>query len=135
MPLIYWDDSLKTNIGMIDAQHHRLIDMINEFYDTINKQNVDKLLNHLIKEMRAYTLLHFNTEEKLFIRYNYPESVEHRNEHKVFLDKVEELEKKLREKKLVMSFEVTNFLKNWIVEHIQGSDQKYTQFLIDKGVK
>jgi hemerythrin len=36
---------------------------------------------------------------------------------------------------LVVSFEITTFLKKWLIDHIQGTDKEYSDFLIAKGVK
>ena len=34
----------------------------------------------------------------------------------------------------MLSLEVMNFLKDWLKNHIQDSDQKYGQFLNEKGI-
>lgn len=34
-----------------------------------------------------------------------------------------------------LSLEVLNFLKNWLIKHIQGTDEKYVPFLTSKGVR
>ena len=31
--------------------------------------------------------------------------------------------------------EALGFLKDWLINHINGTDKQYSQFLIDKGVK
>ena len=33
-----------------------------------------------------------------------------------------------------LSLQVMNFLKDWLLKHIQGSDKKYAPFLNAKGV-
>lgn len=34
-----------------------------------------------------------------------------------------------------LSLEVMNFLKNWLITHIQGTDKKHVPHLHQKGVK
>lgn len=135
MPFLNWDESFSMNISLIDLQHKKMIEMINRFYDSLERNTPQVNLQPLIRDMRSYILLHFNTEEKLFIKYNYPNTEKHNAEHKAFMKKVEELEQKCRDNKFIVSFEVTNFLRKWVKEHILESDKAYSKFLTDRGVK
>ena len=53
----------------------------------------------------------------------------------IFGSQIKEFEERFNRGELVMSFEITNFLKSWLKDHIQGTDKKYSEFLISKGVK
>ena len=55
-------------------------------------------------------------------------------EHQEFIDKVANLESRFNEGKLIMSIEITSFLKKWMINHIQGSDMHYSKYLAEKGV-
>lgn len=35
----------------------------------------------------------------------------------------------------MVSFKITGFLKEWLKNHIQVTDQKYSDFFIDNGIK
>ncbi len=124
MPLIEWTQDLSVNIDVIDAQHQKLVDMINDFYTQVaNKSNKD-LIGRLITQMREYTEIHFKTEEEYYERYRYKDVSQHVRKHKEFVAKVNDLEKRYSQGKLIITFEITNFLKDWLVNHIQKSDKE-----------
>ena len=135
MKLIEWNEKLSVKIDSIDDQHKILIDMINDFYDQIKSKAAKELISDLIKRMKKYTVVHFETEEKYFKMYNYPGLAAHKKEHDDFVNKVIDLETRYNAGKMILSIEITNFLKDWLTKHIQGTDKKYVDFLIKKGVK
>lgn len=131
MALLTWDQSFSVKVDKMDEQHQILFDMINEFYDNIGTQPQKELVLELVKKMKDYTIFHFTDEEKLMEQHNYPHLIQHKKEHGDFIEKVEEIESKFKEGKMVISVEVTNFLKNWIKNHIYHTDQKYTQYIVE----
>ena len=92
MSLIEWNDSLSVNIESIDEQHKVLVDMINNFYTHIVDKSNKELMADLIAKMKDYTVYHFSFEEKLLEEHGYVESEKHKEEHQVFIDKVEDLD-------------------------------------------
>lgn len=140
MELFIWDDSLSVNIQSIDDQHKMLLNMINGYYEEIHKIHEGKsnttlkeLRIDLISKMKEYAIVHFRTEEEYFEKYDYPDFIEHKREHDDFFAKVVDVEKRLEDGRLILTTELTDFLKDWLVDHIVGSDQKYSEFLISKG--
>jgi hemerythrin len=85
--------------------------------------------------MKAYIDFHFTKEEELMQKFEYPEYMKHKAEHEFFVKKVLEIDAKYRKGQLVLSFEITDFLKNWFKNHILVSDKNYTTFFIARGVK
>lgn len=134
MAAINWDDSFSVKINSIDEQHKKLFEMINDFYDNINKRSNNELVLKLVKGMKTYTLMHFSTEERYMKQYEYPNYEQHKKEHEAFIDKVNALEEKLKKESIVITFEITNFLKDWIKKHIQNTDKQYSDFLLKHGV-
>ena len=129
MALLTWNDSYSVKVDTMDEQHQKLFELINSFYDEIGKQSQAKLIFDLIAGMKAYTIEHFNKEEQLMQQCNYPGLTEHKKEHADFIDKVTDLEEKLKSWKMIISFEITNFLKDWIKKHIKESDQQYSAYI------
>lgn len=134
MSLIKWTDDLILNIKSIDDQHRKLVGMINEFYMHLQQKSNKELISKLIRDMKEYTIIHFSDEEKLFDQYDFQESVAHKKTHQYFVEKVADLEDRFNKGKLILSIEITNFLKSWLTEHIKGDDARYIKLLQSKGV-
>ncbi|NOU20061.1 MAG: hemerythrin family protein [Bacteroidales bacterium] len=135
MAAIVWTEALSVKVKSIDDQHKKLIDMINDFYDSINKHSNDELILNLINSMKNYTVMHFSTEEKYMLQYKYPHYDQHRVEHQNFVSKVNEFEKKVKSGKIIVSYEITSFLKDWLKNHIQDTDKKYSDFFVKHGIE
>jgi len=59
----------------------------------------------------------------------------HKQEHDALTRQVIEVQQKYAAGATsTLSVGVLTFLKNWLVQHIQGSDQKYRPHLNDKGI-
>jgi len=101
--------------------------MINEFYDEITKKSNNELISELISKMKAYAVEHFRTEEAFFRKLNYNDVEDHIKKHEQFIKTVEDLEQRYHAGKLLLSFEITNFLKSWLVTHIQKIDMEYAK--------
>ena len=135
MALIKWDQSLSVNVAQIDKQHQKLISMINELNDAMKqgkgKEAMSKILNGLV----AYTATHFKTEEDYFAKFGYPETIKHKKEHADFVKKVSDFKSKFEKDQLSVTIEVMRFLRDWLQNHIKGTDKKYSKFFNDNGLK
>lgn len=93
-----------------------------------------EILGDILKKLVEYTLYHFSTEEKYFDKYEYPESETHKQQHKDLVDQVAKIKEKFDAGERVLSIEVMNFLRDWLHDHILGSDVKFGPFLKEKGL-
>jgi hemerythrin len=134
MAYINWNETFSVKIDSIDAQHKKLIGMINAFYDSANRADNKEKLIALISEMKEYTHYHFTTEEKYMKQYTFSGYGVHKLEHDQFIAKVLEFENKAKNSKLFLSLEVTSFLKSWILNHILEMDKQYSDFLKNRGI-
>jgi len=135
MAFITWNKDLSVKIDSIDDQHKKLIELINDFYDNIKNRSNNESISKLLRGMNQYTVEHFDIEEELMKKYGYPDLTVHKKEHDKFVTKVTELEEKFNSGKVIVSFEITSFLKDWWKNHIQVVDQKYSDFFIKSGLK
>jgi hemerythrin len=133
MAFMQWDDSFSVNVKEIDQQHQKLVGMLNEFYGHVGK-DAGQAFRLLLDSLVDYTQYHFSTEEKYFKAFSYPEAATHTEEHQKFTEKVLDVKNRLYNKELVLSLEITVFLREWLTHHIKGSDKAYGRFFNDNGL-
>ncbi len=134
MSIIEWKDEYSVRVKEIDAQHQKLVEMINELHTAMAGGKSKDILSEIIQKMVEYTQLHFRTEEKYFDEFNYPQREQHKNEHNSFIEKVTDFSNSFNSGKVFLSIEVMDFLKDWLANHITGSDQEYSDFFTSKGL-
>jgi len=134
MALVTFNEDLKVNIAEIDEQHKKLIAIINELHDAMLKGKSRDILQKVLNDLVDYTKVHFSTEEKLFAEYQYPDFYEHKQIHDALYKRVIEIQDKYQSGNLFISLEIMDFLKDWLVKHILGTDKKYSAFFNSKGV-
>ncbi|WP_043638612.1 bacteriohemerythrin [Desulfovibrio sp. TomC] len=132
--LLQWDESLATGLSEVDRQHQVLVRMICDLHEAMRTGKGKAQLQAIIEELGNYTVEHFGYEEKLMEKYKYPGYLNHRKEHTTFVDKVIAFGNDFRENRAAVTTEIMNFLKNWLVGHIKGTDQKYAPFFLERGV-
>jgi hemerythrin-like metal-binding protein len=134
MNKIIWEEKMSVGIQIIDIQHKTLIDSINEFYNAIGGSSHNDLTHKLLKKMKEYSIFHFNSEEALLKKHAYPEFDGHKKEHQNFISKIDDIDKRVKSGQMVLSLELTSFIKSWLTNHILVIDKKYSAYLKSKGV-
>ena len=132
MAFLTWTDQYKLNIKEIDEQHEYLFNLLNRLYDSVVEGAERSTLDNVLAELIEYTVYHFNNEEKMLEEKNYPELDIQKQEHNKLTEQVIELQTKFRDGSATISFEVLDFLSDWLTTHTMGSDQKYSAFIINK---
>lgn len=132
MSLITWNESLVTGIPIIDSQHKNLVEKMNRLFDCIEGNSSCDYLKVTLYSLVDYTYYHFETEERFFYKYEYPDRINHMKEHEKFRKDISKFinipDKNSRE----LAVEVLNFLNFWLVHHIKHVDMEYIEFLKDK---
>ena len=135
MALINWNNELSVNVQIIDEQHKKLIELINELQEAMKSGKGKDVLGKILTGLITYTAAHFKTEETYFAQYGYPDAENHKKEHLAFVKKVTDFKDGFDKKQLSLTIEIMNFLRDWLQKHIQGTDKGYSKFFNDKGLK
>ena len=133
--LINWSDSLSTGVNEQDAQHKKLIYLINQLYDAVQADKVVGIHEEILEELLHYTENHFSYEEKLMAQYNYAETAIHIDEHAKFTQTIIKLTKELDSGTALITIEVIDLLFRWLMNHIIKTDKQLGASLNKLGVK
>jgi hemerythrin len=135
MPLMTWNEKLAVGVKVLDDDHKKLVGMVNQLYDAIQSGHGKDSLGKILDGLVDYTKIHFAREEQMFAQTGYTDSAAHKKQHDDLTQQVIDVQQKYKAGASgTLSLEVMNFLKNWLVTHIQGSDQKYGPHLNGKGI-
>jgi hemerythrin-like metal-binding protein len=129
MAYLKWLDTYDIGFKIIDEQHKKLIDIINELYEAQRHGTSQIAIIDTLDKLADYTVYHFATEEKLFAQYEYPKTTEHLAEHKSFVDQVVKFQQELKMGSLLLSLKTMEYLKDWTITHILGSDREFGEFV------
>ncbi|WP_094547677.1 bacteriohemerythrin [Petroclostridium xylanilyticum] len=136
--LLKWKDTYSCNIAEIDNQHKKLFELGSKAFEIASlKDEYDHYDNliEILEELKAYTIYHFNYEEKLMQENNFDKFESHKIEHDFFIKKVQKIERKdLEGKQNEAVLEIIQFIADWISSHILKSDMEYKTFLNEKGI-
>lgn len=130
-----WNDSYSVGIESIDNDHKKLIHLINNLQTAIDYKTDQQFEKQTMNEVIDYTVYHFTREEEIMEKNEYPDVVPHKAQHKKMIDKVNEFVKAYEEGESEAIESLLKYLKAWLINHINGTDQEYSEFLIAKGVK
>lgn len=134
MAYIEWDEAYSVSVKKMDDQHKKLFTLIDEFYNAIAQKRTKEATENLLHGLLDYTRYHFGDEEKLMLQNNYAGYKEQKAQHDYFISTVRDYQKRIHEGKMLLSVEITSFLKDWLVKHIQAKDRQYGPFLNTKGI-
>ncbi len=122
---IVWNKKFELGIDLVDRQHKRLCDLINNLYTAMQKNEGKESLVRIFKELGDYTVQHFSDEEKLFDAHNYPASAQHKKAHKAFVAKLVHFKEQAESGHAMLGVELLEFLKDWLLKHILATDKLY----------
>jgi len=134
MALLTWNVNYSVGNQEIDNQHQRLIVLINSLHEGMKIGKGKDILLAVLDELANYTIFHFANEEKLFELHQYPNKLKHKKEHSEMVAKVMSFKESYFNGNTLLSLEVMNFLRDWLINHIAKSDKDYSAFFITKGV-
>lgn len=132
MSVFEWNQSFSTGIASIDEQHQRLMAMIAELDQAEGQGTGGLLISYVLQELMRYVATHFEDEELLMMRHDFPGLASHRQEHDFYVERLKHIQENYRDGDL-LTRQTLDFLKDWISCHIKGTDQIYAAFIRERG--
>ncbi len=132
---IDWSDKYSVGIDSIDEQHKKLINLINTLQTIVDYSTGEEIERECLAAVVNYTKTHFVYEEGLMREYGYPDFEAHKAQHQKMIDKVNDLLAAYEKNPESAMKDALDFLKQWLIRHINGTDKQYSEFLISNGAR
>ena len=129
-----WKETYSVRVKTIDDHHKVLVKLINDLNNAMLYEKGRSSISSIIKGLVDYTIFHFDYEEKMLEKNGYGDLVNHKKIHVQFVNKMKEIQREFDSGEKELSKDVMDFLKVWLVEHIMGTDQKYSDLMVKNKV-
>jgi hemerythrin len=129
-----WDSSLETGHQKIDNQHKQLIAALNNISEAAASGKGSAEIFKTLDFLTGYTIMHFADEEKLQVKYDYPDYLVHKRIHDEFKVTVGDFTQRLVKEGPTdeMVRIVTTAVGDWLLNHIKGDDFRMAAYVKSK---
>ncbi len=131
---IPWKDEYSVGIESLDNDHKKLISLLNQFTTAYDYAMSEVYERQALDDLIDYTKYHFAREEKLMESFDYPDFDAHKKQHQAMIGEVEVFVEKYNRQGHQALDEISSFLKDWLINHINGTDKHYGKHLKNNGV-
>lgn len=127
---ISWTADYETGIDIIDEQHKRIFEYLEEIDHAIKTRDVDEV-EHVIKSLIDYAISHNTFEESLMAKAGYPMLDAHHDVHERFKERAESYLQRFGsgEDPMRLAREVRSDIGLWLTNHIKRDDKHYVSFV------
>lgn len=120
---IQWTEDLNTGINVIDQQHMRIVDYINDL-ERANRKADRHGIQAVLDALVDYTVSHFAFEESLQEEAGYKFCKPHKRVHELFVRRIGEYGERFKAGEPVAE-ELHKTLSAWLINHIKRDDADY----------
>lgn len=126
MAKFIWTDQLNVGIEVIDQQHRRIVEYINQLDDARSNNYSREEIGFLVNELVDYTISHFGFEESLQEEAGYPFLKAHQKVHELFTKRVADFQTRYNNGEDVTKG-LNSLLVTWLFNHIKRDDNDYVE--------
>ncbi len=129
-----WNHANTVGVQAMDDQHGILMDTVNELRQQLLRgeklDQIGKKLDRLVE----FTGMHFQCEESLLEKHQFPGLKEHRAEHQRLLNEIKEAVERADHGAAANIQPLLAFLRDWYSSHVENLDRQYSDWLNTHGI-
>lgn len=132
MAYLEWEPDLNTGIDIIDSQHRRIVDYINQLHEA-KATNNGSMVGEVIDGLIDYTSSHFSFEEAMITEAGYEFVAAHKQTHKSFINRIAQFRVRFKagQDPQNIAEDMTGMLGSWLYNHIRSDDAAYVAAVKD----
>lgn len=124
-----WADDMVIDGGAIDADHRRLVDLVNALHTATTEGRGREVVEGIMKELLEYTTAHLRREEAQMASVGFPHLERHKIGHDHFVAQLTELQKKYEAGSITVAAQLSTVLRDWLSLHIRRSDKELKSYV------
>jgi len=128
MKKIIWSEDYSVGVAELDAQHRKIIELINKLDDSSGQDGDSGSFAFVINEMHSYIINHFGTEERLLKKKKYPGLQEQRASHDAFIKEFSYMCLEAERDRKGAAKRLREYLNDWWDNHILEDDMQYKSY-------
>jgi hemerythrin-like metal-binding protein len=115
----------ESSVGVksIDSQHAILFGYLNDLHNAMMDGQQPVLTGKLLRKLLAYTRTQFSVEEEMLAAAGYPGLTGHKVRHRELIKQIEGYAVRYERGEINLNHHLVHFLRVWLSNHIQKSDQ------------
>lgn len=129
MAYFEWADDLVIDNGSIDADHIRLVGLVNELHSATSEGRGIEVVGKILDELIGYTADHLQREEAHMAAVQFPDLERHKVGHQKFVADLRELQKKYEAGSITVASQLSTVLRDWLSLHIRRGDKEILNFI------
>ncbi len=121
-----WNENFATGLPAVDAQHRRLVDLLNSLAASIALDSDGAKLDRLLDELTDYAVYHFAAEGDIWAAHLAGDEAEiqHRCAHDAFIAEISSFRARFTSDPMGdVADQLLDFLTRWLASHILESDR------------
>lgn len=128
MDKIQWNSSYSVGVTVLDKQHQKIIDAINNLLEHSNATVRSETISNLLSELTQYAQEHFITEESILSTYGYDKLEKQKQDHKKYRLKIVNLCMDAVDHRRSVPEDLRAYITSWWKNHILVDDMAYKSF-------
>ncbi|PPK71784.1 PAS domain S-box-containing protein/diguanylate cyclase (GGDEF)-like protein/hemerythrin-like metal-binding protein [Methylobacter tundripaludum] len=128
-----WNKNFEVGVPLIDAQHQKLVELLNVLAGHLAYQSDVPTLNNVFNDLAEYAIYHFQAEERIWHAF-FPEDpweTKHKEDHRRFLATVNRIMGGKTSRPLDQLIEeILTFLTQWLAFHILDTDMRMAKVVL-----
>ena len=135
VPFFDWtSEDHSVGVSVFDKDHQRLAALMSQIHTTLQAKHDRDLAKKLMETLIHETQAHFDHEESVMMNVDYYEREAHAAEHAALIQQAKAMLQKVHGGG-VSALALPNFLKTWLIAHIQTMDSKYSACMRRNGLR
>ena len=123
--ILHLPDTLLTGIQAVDDQHLALVALHNEIVTGFDEQRPPYYTIEALARLYQYSRQHFESEERIMLRYGYEGLDEHQRDHRALLEQLRRVVLDYRRRPESVNESIKSFVHEWVVQHIEEDDLEF----------